>query len=75
MDSRIKSKLKRATAQRELQKKRLAGGRSGAMSGGAMMNATGAQTGFQRPAGDFANQSGQQKRTGKKAASVLTPFL
>ena len=75
MDSRIKSKLKRATAQRELQKKRLSGGRSGAMTQGAMRNASGGQTAFQRPAGDFANQSGQQRRTGQKASSFLTGLI
>ena len=61
--------------QGKIQKKRLAGGRSGAMAGGAMMNASGATTAFQRPAGDFANQSGKQKRQGSVAASMLTPFL
>lgn len=41
----------------------------------AMRNASGANTGFQKPSGDFANQSGNPQTDGRVSASLLMPFV
>ena len=44
-------------------------------TGGAMMNATGAQTRFSKPAGGFTNATGRKRDKAQQAANILTPFL
>ena len=41
----------------------------------SMRNASGAQTGFSKPSGDFANASGNPQTEGRVAADILTPFI